>query len=99
MDLGKVYRFVDDLFKNKIIGEGERSHLINNGSRSGILYGAPKVHKRPLCALLSTTKSYNYFLSKLLVTMLSPQSNDTYSVEKTPSHMLVKFRIFAMKNM
>ena len=79
----RVYRFVEELFKKKIVGEVERSNLKNSGSRLGILYGSPKVHKKdlPLRPILSTTNSYNYSLSKLLVNMLKPLCNGAYTVK------------------
>ena len=75
----KGYIIVEELFKKKTIWE-DRSHLKNSESRQEILCGAPKVQKRdsPLRPILSTTNSYNYSLSKFLVTMLSPLCNGAY---------------------
>ena len=44
----KLYRFVEELFKKKIIREVESSKMKNSESRLGIPCGPPKVHKTDL---------------------------------------------------
>ena len=79
----KVSRFVDELFKKKVINEELKWDLKNSGSRLGILYGSPKVHKRdvPLRPILSMVNSYNFSLSKFLVNLLAPLCNSPYAVK------------------
>ena len=79
----KVNRFVDNLFKLKIVDLDTKSQLRCTGSRPGIMYGSPKVHKRnhPLRPILSTIGTCNYNISKFLVTLLSPVVDRTFVVQ------------------
>ena len=79
----KANRFIDKLYNNKIITEDLKGNLKSTGSRLGIMYGLPKVHKEnvPLRPILSATNSFNYQLSKTLVKMLSPLITKKYSLK------------------
>ena len=70
----KNNRLIDFLLKNKIINLAMKNDLRSTGSRPGIVYGSPKVHKRgaPLRPILSTCGSFNYKLSKYLASLLAP---------------------------
>ncbi|NJL51450.1 MAG: hypothetical protein HC930_03140 [Hydrococcus sp. SU_1_0] len=53
------------------------------GSKFGVMYGLPKVHKMntPLRPILSTLGTANYSLSKFLVSLLTPISNNSFSIK------------------
>ena len=79
----KANRLVDALFKKNLIGGPMKYRLRCSGSKPGVMYGLPKLHKRqvPLRPILSTIGSYNYELSRYLVELLLPLSKDVpYSV-------------------
>ena len=79
----KNNRLVDNLFKNKCINENQKSKFRATGSRPGILYGLPKVHKCnvPLRPILSTVGSYNYNMAKWLVQQLSHLTTNSFSIK------------------
>ena len=79
----KVSRFVDKLHKSGIIAEEEKANLKTSGSRLGIMYGLPKIHKAglPMRPILSTVNSYNYLLSKYLIELLKPITGGAYTVK------------------
>jgi len=79
----RVNRFIDGLSKGGIISDEERSRLRVSGSKPGIMYGLPKIHKRnvPLRPILSTIGTSNYDISKFLVNLLSPICNSEYSIK------------------
>jgi len=57
------------------------------GSRAGIMYGLPKIHKEgaPLRPIISAIGTYNYGVAKHLVNILKPlQSEDIYMLKDTP---------------
>ena len=72
----KYNRLIDDLFKKNIVNQDVKNELKKTGSRTGIIYGLPKIHKKssPLRPILSTIGSYNYALSKHLIALLSSLS-------------------------
>jgi hypothetical protein len=57
----KVNRFIDNVFKSGAVIEHQKKMLKISGSRAGIMYGLPKVHKSgiPLRPILSTVGTYN----------------------------------------
>ena len=67
-------RLTQQIFKDKLIGEATKDAIRATGSRSGIMYGLPKVHKAdtPLKPILSTKATYIYGMSQLLVKRLTP---------------------------
>ena len=42
----KTNRIIEEMFKQKIINQSQKSDLKTSGSRPGIIYGLPKIHKR-----------------------------------------------------
>lgn len=48
------------------------------GSKAGIIYGLPKIHKdnAPLRPIISSIGTYNYHLAKYLVEILNPLTDD-----------------------
>jgi hypothetical protein len=55
------------------------------GSRPGILYGLPKVHKPnfPLRPIISAIGTHAYKLAKFLVPLLRPFSTNSYTISDT----------------
>jgi hypothetical protein len=55
------------------------------GSRAGVMYGLPKIHKEncPLRPIISAVGTYNYKLAKFLVEILSPLVENTYMIKDT----------------
>ena len=78
----KNNRLADLLKKHGVINETTCSRLKTSGSRPGILYGLPKIHKRgvPMRPILSTIGTHNYNMSKWLVPKLSKLSLNQYTV-------------------
>ena len=75
----------DTLLKNDIISESVYKDLFPTGSKPGILYGLPKVHKEncPARPIMSAIGTYNYRLAKFLVPIFQPFSINQYSVYDT----------------
>jgi hypothetical protein len=65
--------------------ETEHSKINPCGSRAGVLYGLPKIHKdgTPIRPIISAVKTYNYGLAKHLDNILKPLVNDTYMLKDT----------------
>ena len=65
---------IEQLFKSGAIGDVDRKKLKSSGSRRGVMFCLPKVHKKdtPLRSILSTSGSLNYNLSRYMVELLSP---------------------------
>ena len=78
----RINRFIEKIFGASIINETERKELKASGSRPGIMYGIPKIHKHntPLRLILSTVGTCNYRLSKYLVSLLSHMTHNEYTV-------------------
>ena len=59
------------------------SRLFTSGSKPGVLYGLPKVHKEgcPVRPIMSAIGTFNYKLSKFLVPLLAPITTNQYSVK------------------
>jgi hypothetical protein len=68
----KVQTFLKKLKNNGVISEEIYKKLVPTGSRPGILYGLPKIHKHgvPLRPILSAIKSHSYGIAKFLVSLL-----------------------------
>ena len=79
----KHNRIIDQLFKDKVIDADTKNRLRSSGSRPGVMYGLPKIHKTgsPMRPILSTSGSYNYESSKFLVELLSPIIDTTFTVK------------------
>ena len=59
--------------------------MFASGSKPGILYGLPKVHKNgcPLRPIMSAIGTFNYKLSKFLIPILTPITKNQYHVKDT----------------
>ena len=79
----KVNRYLRNLKSEGVINELEYSKLFASGSRPGILYGLPKVHKNgcPIRPIMSAIGTFNYKLSKFMVPILAPTTTNAYSVK------------------
>ena len=57
--------------------------LYVSGSRPGIMYGSPKIHKAdcPLRPILSAIGTSNYTLSKFLVPIIAPITTNQYTTK------------------
>lgn len=91
-DLYKISRSVerkvrnylrDHLKKTGLISTETYRQLYPNGSRIGLLYGNPKVHKqgcpiRPICSAVGTA---TYDLSKYLAEIISPAATNSYGTD------------------
>jgi hypothetical protein len=71
----KEHRIPDDVYKK----------VQPCGSRAGVLYGLPKIHKAgsPLRPIISAVKTYNYDLAKYLNEILRPLVDCTYMLKHT----------------
>lgn len=68
-------RITDDVYKK----------IMPCGSRAGVLYGLPKIHKAeaPLRPIISAIKTYNYDLAKHLNEILTPLVDKTFMLVDT----------------
>ena len=68
--------------KDNIISDDQYRDLSPTGSRPGILYGLPKIHKPniPLRPILSSIRSPSYNIAKFLVFLLRLFSVSRFSV-------------------
>ena len=68
----KLNNFLRKLKKEQIIDDDTYSSLLTTGSRPGILYGLPKIHKPniPLRPILSVLGTINYKIAKLFIPIL-----------------------------
>ena len=83
---GQLIRFLrDTLLKNRHISESVYHDLSPQGSKPGILYGLPKVHKEtcPVRPIMSAIGTYNYGLAKFLVPILQPITSNQYTVNSS----------------
>ena len=76
-------RIVDGLTKSGSMTSAQGSELKSRGARPGILYGLPKIHKPdvPMRPILSTTGSFNYSMSRYLVSLLSSLCDNEFLVK------------------
>ena len=83
----KIRLFLGKLKKDSVITENVYSDLSPTGSRPGILYGLPKVHKEniPIRPILSSIKTPSYNMSKFLVPLISYWSKNDYTVNDSLS--------------
>ena len=82
---GKVNRYLNQLLKENIIDEKVYRNLYSSGSRPGILYGLPKIHKEnnPIRPILSAIGTFNYKLAKFLVPIIAPITINEFTVKDT----------------
>ena len=78
----KINRFLRQLKKDNIINGQTYSKLYCSGSKPGIMYGLPKVHKDncPLRPIMSALGTFNYHLAKFLVPILAPITQNVFTV-------------------
>ena len=76
---------INELKSNDIISEHLSKELNHIGSRPGIMYGLPKVHKPnfPLRPIISAIGTHSYKLAKFLVPLLRPFSTNTFTINDT----------------
>lgn len=79
----KINRYLRQLKANHVIDDCTYSRLFTTGSKPGIMYGLPKVHKTgcPVRPIMSAIGTFNYKLSKFLVPVLSPITTNQYTVK------------------
>jgi hypothetical protein len=81
----KVRKLLNELKNEELISEQQHAELNTPiGSRPGILYGLPKVHKHnfPLRPIISAIGTHAYKLAKFLVPLLRPFSTN-YTISDT----------------
>ena len=85
----RLDRFLQKLYKGNVISTQEKSFLSPCGSRPGILYGLPKIHKEncPTRPILSASGTFNYNLSKFIVPLIRPFTMNEYTVSDTFSFL------------
>ena len=76
---------INELKSNEIISEHLGKELNPIGSRPGIMYGLPKVHKpnSPLRPIISAIGTHSYKLATFLVSLLRPFSTNTFTINDT----------------
>jgi hypothetical protein len=80
-----VRTLTNELKSNEIISEHLSKELNPTGSRPGIMYGLPKVHKpnSPLRPIISAIGTHSYKLAKFLLPLLRPFSTNTFTINDT----------------
>ena len=78
----KINRFLRRLKADGVLNDSVYKMLFASGSKPGILYGLPKVHKEdyPLRPIMSAIGTFNYKLSKFLVPALAAITTSQYTV-------------------
>ena len=79
----KLNRILRDI--KQIITDTVYNRIYASGSKPGILYGLPKIHKigNPIRPIISSIGTFNYRLAKFLVPILTPLANNQYTVENS----------------
>ena len=85
----RIKNFLRQRKKENVIDATLYSSLKSTGSRPGILYGLPKVHKLkiPLRPILSSINSHSYNIARYLVSRLRPFSTNQYSINDSFSFL------------
>ena len=83
----RLTNFLLDLWKKKIIDDSTYWNIKPCGSRPGVLYGLPNVHKArcPMRPIVSSIDTYNHKLAKYLVKILKPISSNKFCIKDTLS--------------
>ena len=78
----QLNNFLRKLKKDEIIDENTYSMLFTTGSRPGILYGLPKIHKAntPLRPILSALGTINYKIAKYFIPLLRNITFNEYTL-------------------
>ncbi|XP_069976323.1 uncharacterized protein, partial [Penaeus vannamei] len=81
----KLNSFLRKLKKEEVINESTYSSLFTSGSRPGILYGLPKIHKAnlPVRPILSALGTINYNVSKFFIPILKRLTLNQYTIQNT----------------
>ena len=79
----KINRLATKLKKEKEISDQQYDYLHTSGSKPGILYGLPKVHKigAPLRPILSAIGTSGYNIAKFLLPLIKPITINQYTVQ------------------
>ena len=83
----KIRLFLGKLKKDSVISDSTYNDLAPTGTRPGILYGLPKIHKEnvPIRPILSSIKTPAYKMSKYLVPLISPWAKNEFTVHDSLS--------------
>ena len=75
--------FLKHLRNDKLLNDDQYNFMYPSGSRPGILYGLPKVHKQnvPLRPILSAIGTCGYKLSKFLLPFIEPITKNEFTVK------------------
>ncbi len=78
----QIKNLLASLKKSESITQATYKQLYPTGSRIGILYGLPKIHKNsiPLRPILSCINNYSYKIAKFFVPILSPICSSAFMV-------------------
>ena len=78
----QLKKLLATLKKSESITPETYDKLYPTGSRIGILYGLPKIHKNnvPLRPILSCINNYSYKVAKFFIPLLNPLSVGSYMV-------------------
>lgn len=81
----RLQNYLRTLKKDKKISEETYKKITPCGSRAGVLYGLPKIHKdnAPLRPIISAVKTYNYQLAKFLAEKLKPILEGEFMLKDT----------------
>ena len=81
----KLQNYLLKMKKENMISEEVYQKIRPTGSRPGVMYGLPKIHKEnvPFRPILSSINTYNYKLASYLVDILQPISTNAYSVKNS----------------
>ena len=81
----KVNRLLNKLKKRSVISDSTYNELHASGSTPGILYGLPKIHKLnvPVRPIFRACGTATYALAKFLVPLLSPISENEFTVKNS----------------
>ena len=81
----RLNRFLKTFLNKGHISESEYKTLYATGSRPGILYGLPKIHKQgvPVRPVLSAIKTPYYNLSKFIVPLIEKYSKNEYTLNNS----------------
>ena len=79
----RLQRYLLALYKKGALTKEEYDKIRPSGATASRMYGLPKTHKpqTPLRPIISAIGSYNYNLSKFLVTILQPISKSSYCIK------------------
>ena len=81
----KIHRFLRTLKNFGVINDQCSRSLSPTGSKPGILYGLPKVHKQgyPVRPILSAIRTPTYNMSKFLIPLIDKWATNEYTVKDT----------------